>query len=101
MLNFQSAARAIALCTILAAAGCQSVDELEPQAFSAPKNTGEFPKIGHIPVGETAQLGAGGASALRGQLAAARASQGANAGAPEILCRKAAAAASFAGKTCR
>jgi hypothetical protein len=57
-------------------------------ASAESKNTGEFPKIGHIPTGETAQLGDGGAAALRSELSAARASQNANAGAPETYVEK-------------
>lgn len=57
-------------------------------ASGAPENTGEFPKIGNVPVGETAQLGAGGAAALRGGLSAARASQASAAGAPESYAEK-------------
>lgn len=55
---------------------------------SAPKNTGDFPKIGNVPVGETAQLGAGGAAALRSGLSAARASQDASGDAPESYAEK-------------
>ena len=79
--------------------GCQtaSIDDLAPDAAAsapnaaqaasapasadAPKNTGEFPKFGHIPAGETSQLGPGGTAALRNELALARAGQ--NAVAPE------------------
>jgi hypothetical protein len=57
-------------------------------AAAAPKNTGEFPKIGNVPVGETAQLGAGGAAVLRSDLAAARSSQAAAADAPESYAEK-------------
>jgi hypothetical protein len=90
MVNFRRTQRALVFFSALAVAGCQSakVDELAPQAFVAPKNTGEFPKIGHIPVAETAQLDAGGAAALRGQLSSARASQAAVADAPESYAEK-------------
>jgi hypothetical protein len=74
----------------LAMAGCQSarVNDPAPQAFSAPKNTGEFPKIGHIPVAETSQLDADGAASLRSGLSAARSSQDAAADAPESYAEK-------------
>jgi hypothetical protein len=90
MVNFRRTQRALVFFSALAIAGCQSakVDELAPQAFVAPKNTGEFPKIGHIPVAETAQLDAGGAAALRGQLSSARASQAAVTDAPESYAEK-------------
>jgi hypothetical protein len=90
MVEFRRTLSALALFAALVVAGCQSagVDDLAPQAFVAPKNTGEFPKIGYIPVGETAQLGAAGAAALRGQLTAARASQAAVADAPESYAEK-------------
>ncbi len=77
--------------------GCQtaSIDDLAPVAAAAapntapaagdsaaasadaPKNTGEFPKFGHIPAGETSQLGPSGTAALRSELALARAGQNA------------------------
>jgi hypothetical protein len=60
---------------------------IQPEA-AAPKNTGAFPKIGHVPVGETTQLGAGGAAVLRSDLAAARSSQAAAADAPESYAEK-------------
>ena len=88
MVKYLRTARAIAFCTLLAAEGCQSAGDLQPEAFSAPKNTGEFPKIGHIPIGETAQLGTGGVAGLRSQLSAARASQTASADAPESYAEK-------------
>lgn len=44
-------------------------------AVEAPKNTGEYPKIGRIPVVATTQLGPQGTAELRSELAAARASQ--------------------------
>jgi hypothetical protein len=90
MVDFRRTRRALAIFSALAAAGCQSakVDDLAPQSFVAPKNTGEFPKIGHIPVAETAQLDAGGAAALRGQLSSARASQAASADSPEPYAEK-------------
>ena len=90
MVDYGRSARRLGLIALLAAAGCQSagVDDLAPQAFSAPKDTGEFPKIGRIPVGETAQLGADGAAALRGQLTAARATQDAASDAPESYAEK-------------
>jgi hypothetical protein len=81
MVDFRRTRRALALFAALAVAGCQSggAGDLAPQAFSAPKNTGEFPKIGHIPVGETAQFDAVGEAALRSGLTAARSSQAAGA----------------------
>ena len=90
MVHYRGKLGGVVLIALMAAAGCQSVgvDDLAPQAFSAPKNTGEFPKIGNIPVGETAQLGADGAAALRSQLAAAQASQAAVADAPESYAEK-------------
>ena len=59
-----------------------------PAASGAPKNTGAFPNIGNIPVGETAQLGAGGAAALRSDLAAARSSQDSAAESPDSYAEK-------------
>ena len=91
MVNYQTGAMCFdAFCAAWRrqAAKARSVDDLAPQAFSAPKNTGEFPKIGYVPVGETAQLGADGAAALRSQLSAARASQAAAADAPESYAEK-------------
>jgi hypothetical protein len=90
MLAKSLAQTAALLAASLALFACQSagVDDLPPQAFVAPKNTGEFPTIGYIPVGETAQLGADGAAALRSDLTAARASQAAAADAPESYAEK-------------
>ena len=51
-------------------------------------NTGEYPKIGHIPVAETAQLGPEGSAALRNNLAAARASQNIGVAGPETYAEK-------------
>lgn len=76
----------VCIMLVLFLAGCQTASqEGEPsQAALAAglKNTGEYPKIGHIPVPETSQLGAAGTAALRSDLAAARASQ--NVGGPGI-----------------
>jgi hypothetical protein len=69
-----------------AAAVPEAAPRFDPAAES--RNTGEFPKIGNVPVGETAQLGAGGAAVLRSDLAAARASQAAAADAPESYAEK-------------
>ena len=69
-------------------AAVEAPPETRPPAAAAPKNTGAFPKIGNVPVGETAQLGAGGAAALRSDLAAARSSQAAAADAPESYAEK-------------
>ena len=77
--------------------GCQtaSVEDLAPtqslasqQPQNAPQNTGEYPKIGHIPVAETEQLGSSGTASLRNDLALARASQGAGAASPETYAEK-------------
>jgi hypothetical protein len=80
---------AAAILSAAALASCQSSGG-GGQTFAAQgqKNTGEYPKIGYIPVGETAQLGADGTAALRGELATARAAQSANAGAPESYAAK-------------
>jgi hypothetical protein len=66
----------------------ETLREVTEPAAGAPKNTGAFPKIGNIPVGETAQLGAGGAAVLRSELSSARASQAASADAPESYAEK-------------
>ena len=88
--------KTLAQCTAILIAGlvlsaCQSASapgsQAQPSA-AAPKNTGEYPKIGYVPVGETAQLGASGAAALRSQLVAAQASQAAVADAPESYAEK-------------
>ena len=69
-----------------AAAAVESTPRFDVAAES--KNTGEYPKIGNVPVGETAQLGASGAAVLRSQLSAARSSQSEDAGAPESYAEK-------------
>jgi hypothetical protein len=70
--------------------GCQSggAGDLAPQAFVKPKNTGAFPKIGYVPVGETTQLDANSSAALRSQLYAARSSQATSADAPGTYAEK-------------
>ncbi len=57
-------------------------------AGETPKNTGEYPKFGRMPVAETTQLGPQGTAALRGGLAAARASQSTGAASPESYAEK-------------
>lgn len=82
----QSAAMLVA---VLVLSACQSAPGPQVQSSAAaPKNTGAYPKIGYVPVGETAQLGASGAAALRSQLVAAQASQAAVADAPESYAEK-------------
>ena len=106
MVGLKQAWCAMALSAALALASCQSagIDDLAPSAAiaapepaleaarqfeaGAPENTGAFPKIGNVPVGETAQLGAGGAAALRSGLSAARSSQSGVADAPESYAEK-------------
>jgi hypothetical protein len=70
------------------AAAAQAEPSPARPPFEPPKNTGEYPKIGYIPVGETSQLGPDGTAALRGQLASSRAAQSANADAPESYAAK-------------
>lgn len=79
-----------AAAAILCAAALQACQSSGGQPSAAPglKNTGEYPKIGHIPVGETAQLGPGGSAALRSQLSAAHAAQATNADAAESYAEK-------------
>jgi hypothetical protein len=77
---------------MIAFAGCQSdsASKSAPGAALAdgPIDTGEYPKIGRIPVPETAQLGPSGTAALRSNLASARASQNTGAPGPETYAEK-------------
>ena len=90
MAGRQMARAAAILAAALALSACQSAsgDTSALQAANAPKNTGAYPKIGYIPVGETGQLGADGAAALRSQLVAARSSQAAASDTPESYAEK-------------
>jgi hypothetical protein len=77
---------------MIALAGCQtSKGEGEPSQAALDagmSNTGQYPKIGRIPVPETSQLGPEGTAALRGNLANARASQNTGEPGPETYAEK-------------
>jgi hypothetical protein len=78
-----------ALGLLLAMAGCQSSSEPSSAALaSGLSNTGEYPKIGRIPVPATSQLGPSGTAALRSNLADARASQNTGEPGPETYAEK-------------
>lgn len=80
----------LTLAVALAACQSSSTDSSTPNAAltDAPKKTGEYPKIGRIPVPETAQLGPSGTAALRSQLADAKASQNTGEPGPETYAEK-------------
>jgi hypothetical protein len=75
---------------VIAMAGCQSATSTAPNAALAggPVDTGEYPKIGRIPVPETSQLGPAGTAELRSNLASARASQNTGEPGPETYAEK-------------
>ena len=77
---------------LFALAGCQtSAGEGKPSQAALDggmSNTGEYPKIGRIPVPATSQLGPAGTASLRSNLADARASQNTGEPGPETYAEK-------------
>jgi hypothetical protein len=74
---------------LLGLLGCQSSNDPTPAAVALGiKETGEYPKIGRIPVPETSQLGPSGTAALRSNLTSARASQNVGGPGPETYAEK-------------
>jgi hypothetical protein len=77
---------------LICLAGCQSTPgEGEPSQAALDagmSNTGEYPKIGRIPVPATSQLGPSGSADLRNNLTAARASQNTGEPGPETYAEK-------------
>ncbi len=82
----------LTLGSLIALAGCQSAGTSGATQSAAldggPIDTGEYPKIGRIPVPETAQLGPSGSAALRSNLVSARASQNTGEPGPETYAEK-------------
>jgi hypothetical protein len=82
----------LTLGSLIALAGCQSANTGSAAQSASldggPVDTGEYPKIGRIPVPETSQLGPSGTAALRSNLASARASQNTGEPGPETYAEK-------------